>query len=257
MSKLKDTNTVVYLHGFTGSLRDWIEIESRIKQHKYASQLINIIGHGKTSSGSWAHLRDYNMEQVSMCIKIMTPSRYHLVGYSMGGRLALYIATRFPESIQTLTLVSASAGLKTESERVARRKADEALADKIEQNGMDWFINYWGNLSLWDTQSPDLKDNLQAKRLENSEIGLANSLRGMGTGVMPSLWDDLSALPMPVKLIVGEHDSKFVAINQEMAQKIPNADLTIMQNTGHACHLEQPKKFTQIALDFLNQYPSA
>lgn len=254
MSKQKNINSVVYLHGFTGSLRDWIDIEARIKQHHYAGQLISIIGHGNTSSGSWQHLRDYNMEQVSLRIKVMTPARFHLMGYSMGGRLALYIATRYPEIVQSLTLVSASPGLKTEAERAERQARDNALADKIEANGMAWFVDYWESLPLWDTQSPDLKANLRARRLENSEIGLANSLRGMGTGVMPSLWDDLSNLPMPVNLVVGEHDAKFVAINQEMAEKIPNCNLTIIDNAGHACHLEHPRKFSQIALDFLNQH---
>lgn len=244
-------DTIVYLHGFTGSSDDWLEIASRIKQQGYPAQRISIIGHGQTSSGSWEHLRDYNMEQVALRINIMTPARYHLVGYSMGGRLALYIATHYPDMVQSLTLVSASPGLKTEAERLARQASDNALADKIEANGIEWFVDFWENLSLWDTQSPELKANLRAKRLQNSPIGLANSLRGMGTGVMPSLWDELSNLPMPVHLIVGEHDHKFVAINQEMHTLIPHSQLTIIDNAGHACHLEKPRQVTNILLKFL------
>jgi 2-succinyl-6-hydroxy-2,4-cyclohexadiene-1-carboxylate synthase len=175
----------------------------------------------------------------------------------MGGRLALYIATHYPERVQSLTLISASPGLKTEAEREARRKADNELADKIEKNGMAWFVDYWEISRLWDSQSPELKAQLRENRLKNNPIGLANSLRGIGTGVMPSLWEKLADLPIPVKLIVGELDSKFVAINQEMVSLIPNADLTIIPDAGHAAHLEKPDIFNDTLLGFLNKYKTS
>ncbi len=253
---MSDTSkNIVFLHGFTGSGDDWTDIATRLNQQGYTALRPTIIGHGQTSSGSWEHLRDYDMALVAKRLKMMLPERFHLVGYSMGGRLALYIATHYPEIVDSLTLVSASPGLKTEAERTERQARDNELADKIEAKGMAWFADFWEQLSLWDSQSDQLKAQLRQKRLHNHPIGLANSLRGMGTGVMPSLWDDLSLLPMPVKLIVGEHDTKFVAINQEMAAKIPAADLTIIKNAGHACHLEQARKFTKIVATFLNDHP--
>lgn len=238
---------IVFLHGFTGSQADWSDMSQAMDG--YTTQALDITGHGDAVSPT---LTDYDMAQVAQTIIKNCPEQCHLVGYSMGGRLALFIATHYPDIVQSLILISASPGLKTETERDARRQADNALADKIEQNGIEWFADYWGNLSLWDSQSPEIKANLRQKRLENSPIGLANSLRGMGTGVMPSLWDDLADLPMPVQLIVGEFDTKFVAINQEMSELVPNVRLEIIANTGHAVQLEKPDTVVTTLKRFLN-----
>lgn len=244
-------DSIVFLHGFTGNQDDWANIRERFN-NQYHTHAVDIIGHGQQASSQ--DLANYDMAQVAQKIKAQSPQKFHLVGYSMGGRLALYIALRYPEIIKSLTLISASPGLKTEAEREARRQADNILADKIEVNGIEWFADYWGNLSLWDSQSPELKAHLRQKRLQNNPLGLANSLRGMGTGAMPSLWDKLPDLAMPVQLIVGELDTKFMAINQEMAELIPDVRLTIIENAGHAVHLEKPDE-VNITLDqFLNPH---
>ena len=172
-----------------------------------------------------------------------------LLGYSMGGRLALTIAVHYPEKVQSLILESATAGLKTEAERQERIQSDNALADKIEANGIEWFADYWGNLPLWANQTAEQKAALYQQRLKNSPIGLANSLRGMGTGQMPPLWDALPQLKMPVKLIVGELDSKFLAINREMAALIPNAQLHVIPKAGHAVHIEASEAYQSLILD--------
>lgn len=246
--------SLILLHGFTGSGNDW-SIVNKLLSKDFFLAIPNITGHGKAKIP--ANSDDYRMEVVSQQILSLTSNPFHLVGYSIGGRLALYMATHYPERIKSLTLISASPGLKTEAEREARRKADNTLADKIEENGIEWFVDFWGNLSLWDSQSPELKAQLGENRLKNNSTGLANSLRGMGTGVMPSLWDKLADLPMPVKLIVGELDTKFVAINQEMADLIPDVDLTIIPDAGHANHLEKADEFKNILLSFLNTHKTA
>lgn len=247
-------DSIVFLHGFTGSGEDW-SIVSKPLSNEFSTKTLDIVGHG--NSIILANSDDYHMENLSETLLKLTDSSFHLVGYSMGGRLALYMATHYPERIKSLTLISASPGLKTKAEREARRKADNALADKIEANGIEWFVDFWGNLSLWDSQSPELKAQLRENRLKNNPSGLANSLRGMGTGVMPSLWDKLPDLAMPVKLIVGELDSKFMAINQEMADLISDVDLSIIPGVGHANHLEKPEEFKNILLSFLNKNKSS
>lgn len=248
------SNTVVFLHGFTGSQADWSDLREKLST-QYKTEALDIIGHGERASTQ--NLGDYDMAQVALQVKAQCPEQLHLVGYSMGGRLALCIATQYPDIVQSLTLISASPGLKTETERQARRESDDALADKIEASGIEWFADYWGNLSLWDSQLPELKADLRQKRLRNNPMGLANSLRGMGTGAMPSLWDKLSDLPMPVQLIVGELDKKFVAINQEMADSIPNVGLEIIKSAGHAVHLEQPETVIVMLKRFLNSHKNS
>lgn len=243
-------DSLLLLHGFTGSRDDWQaflpSLENIVEPHA-----IDIIGHGDTHISD--DVDDYSMPKIAAHIIEQMKHPFHLLGYSMGGRLALYIACHYPQKVQSLILESASAGLKTATERETRRQADNQLADNIEAKGIKWFVNYWEAISLWDTQTAAQKASLREKRLQNHPLGLANSLRGMGTGVMPSLWDELPNLQMPVQLIVGELDSKFVAINQQMVEAIPNANLDVVANAGHTVHLEQAQAFTEIVLTFLKQ----
>jgi 2-succinyl-6-hydroxy-2,4-cyclohexadiene-1-carboxylate synthase len=227
------------LHGFTGSRDSWEKL------HLPDGEFIipDIAGHGNFIP---AELGKYHIEREAERIAATITEAVHLLGYSMGGRLALTMAVRYPEKVQTLFLESATAGLKTEEERHERIQADNALADKIEANGVEWFAEYWGNLPLWANQTAEQKAMLYQQRLKNPPLGLANSLRGMGTGQMPPLWDALPYLKMPVKLIVGELDKKFLAINQEMAALIPNAELVIVPKAGHAVHIEAAEQYSAL-----------
>lgn len=246
--------TLILLHGFTGSSENWQPFIPTLPE-KFHVITPDIIGHGKAAILS--DIDSYYMQYAAESIFSTIEEPFHLLGYSMGGRLALYITTHYPDKIKSLVLESASPGLKSEEERQIRKKRDDALADKIEANGIEWFVDFWESISLWDSQkqlSDEARQNLRKQRLANNPRGLANSLRGMGTGIMPSLWDKLSSLTMPVKLIAGNLDTKFVGINQEMAELIPNADLSIVEGAGHTVHLEKPEAFTEIVQEFLQRH---
>ncbi|MGJ3239850.1 MAG: 2-succinyl-6-hydroxy-2,4-cyclohexadiene-1-carboxylate synthase [Anaerolineae bacterium] len=244
--------TVLCLHGFTGHGSDWSATISCLPQ-TYQALAPDIVGHGDDTAPD--DLKAYCMETVAEYLMRGLSEPLTLVGYSMGGRLALYIACHYPDQVRGLVLVSASPGLRTETERAERRQRDEQLADQIEAQGMAWFVEYWSELALWDSQSEALKAQLNAQRARHTARGLAQNLRGMGTGAMPSLWDDLPHLTMPVQLIVGALDHKFVALNQDMMQAIPHAELFIVPDAGHALHLEQPDRFQQILTRFLADHP--
>src|SRR5262249_26017949 len=134
------------------------------------------------------------------------------LGYSMGGRLALYLALAYPHIVTTLVLESASPGLATSEARADRIRSDEPLAELIERDGIEAFTAYWESLPLFASQSDSVRAALRPVRLKNNAHGLANSLRGMGTGAQPSLWDKLPDLTMPCLVIAGELDTKFVDI---------------------------------------------
>jgi 2-succinyl-6-hydroxy-2,4-cyclohexadiene-1-carboxylate synthase len=178
--------------------------------------------------------------------------KINLLGYSMGGRLALYFATIYPQLIGKLILESASPGLQTESERQERIVRDNQLADRIEHDGIESFVDFWESLPLWNSQQqfPQIvRDNLRKQRLTNNPLGLANSLRGMGTGFQPSLWDKLPFLQIPAQLIVGELDSKFVQIGKQMNHLLPQSTMTIIENAGHTVHLEKPSEYLACILE--------
>jgi len=169
----------------------------------------------------------------------------------MGGRIALYCA--FSGYFRALILESASPGLATFTERAQRRASDEALAERIEREGIKAFVNYWEQLPLFASQSNlsiECRNAQRAQRLTNRAHGLANSLRGVGTAVQPPLYQRLPELPLPVLLITGELDSKFCHIGQRMAQHLPQAQLQIVPSAGHAIHLEQPERFVTLVHKF-------
>jgi 2-succinyl-6-hydroxy-2,4-cyclohexadiene-1-carboxylate synthase len=177
------------------------------------------------------------------------------VGYSLGGRTALQLAVQHPEAVSALVLEGASPGLATEQERADRVAADEALARKAEVEGVEAFIDYWQSIPLWDSQKTTLTEPqrvaLRQQRLAQRATGLANSLRGMGTGSQAWVGDRLGELRVPVLLTAGRLDTKFSAIAREMGQQIPDARVEIIEDAGHCAHLEQPAAFNAVLLDFL------
>jgi 2-succinyl-6-hydroxy-2,4-cyclohexadiene-1-carboxylate synthase len=181
-------------------------------------------------------------------------ARADVLGYSMGGRVALHLAAAAPERVGALVLESSSPGIADAAERQTRIAADEALADAIEREGLAAFVERWERLPLFASQAAlpdDTRARLHAQRLRNNPLGLANSLRGMGTGQQTSLWDRLAGLDMRTLLIAGELDVKYRALAVEMQALLPNARTVIVPGVGHAVHLEQPQRFAENVLEFL------
>ena len=167
-----------------------------------------------------------------------------LVGYSMGARMALLVALQHPEMVTQLVLISGTPGLKTQSERAARQKSDNELADRIETIGLSAFLDEWLALPIFSGLSNET--NQRDDRLRNTTQGLADSLRFAGTGTQESQWPNLHQLSMPVHLIVGELDEKFTSIAREMKPMISTSELTVVENAGHTVHLEDPITTAQL-----------
>lgn len=235
---------LVLLHGFSGSGANWEVHVDTLAQH-FRVVTVDLLGHGQTDSP--ADPARYRAERAAADLIAIFDAldlpRVNLLGYSMGGRLALYTALQYPARIDRLILESASPGLRTDAERQARIRSDEALADRIERDGVAAFVDYWTDIPLFATQMPELRQRLYEQRLNNDPVGLANSLRGMGTGAQPSLWEHLPALDLPVLLLCGALDAKFAAINREIRHLIPHSTLVVIPDAGHTVHAEQPERF--------------
>lgn len=249
--------TLILLHGFTGSTKTWEETVSNLP-NSIRIVSVDLTGHGQSDAP--ANPERYSMrEQIADLDRLFTElevERFTLLGYSMGGRVALSYALAYPQRVEQLILESSSPGLEEESAREQRVKADLALADRIESEGLEAFVNYWEGIPLFKTQKALSKNKLHAirnERLSQRTLGLANSLRGIGTGKQPSNWKRLNTLKIPVLLITGELDSKFCRIAEEMKKRLPNAESVIVKEAGHAIHVEKPEQFATIITEHLKE----
>jgi 2-succinyl-6-hydroxy-2,4-cyclohexadiene-1-carboxylate synthase len=242
-------SAVLFLHGFLGSREDFDNVIPLFVD-RYSCLSIDLPGHGKTEFAEDYTLPNTADAIVALLDNLKIPQAL-LVGYSMGGRLALYLALNFPERFPKVVIESGSPGLKTEEERSTRLQRDFALADQLETN-FSQFLTDWYEQPLFQSlkQHPRFEQLLD-QRLQNDPIGLAKSLREMSTGAQPSLWEKLKAHQNPLLLIVGERDRKFIDINQEMASMCETARLAIVPDVGHNIHLEKPEIFANYIKDFL------
>ncbi len=245
---------ILTLHGFTGDGASFIEHLAPLAD-KYRLIAPDLLGHGQTASPSDSHryTMPHAIADIHALLTQLGIEKCVMLGYSMGGRLALGFALSYPETVSALILESSSAGLATPQEREARMRRDEALATRILTDGIEKFVDEWEQLPLWESQPATLKTRLRMHRLKNSPLGLANSLRGMGTGAQPYFGDRLSELTMPVLLITGEHDPKFTRIASEMAKTIPRVTIQTLRGAGHAVHLEAPDAYIGAIRTFLRE----
>lgn len=253
------------LHGFTGSAATWRPFAASWPRHRIIA--VDLIGHG--ASDAPADESRYTMAHctadLAALLDALDVERAALLGYSMGGRVALQFALAAPERIAALVLESASPGIDDAGDRTTRVAADRALADGIERDGIKVFVDRWEALPMWATQAalPEpVRQRLRAQRLHNSTAGLANSLRGMGAGAQEPVLNRLGELRMPVLLIAGEEDAKYRQLAHDMRERIRDAHINIAEGAGHAAHLERPAAFAPLVKEFLttclqqNQQPA-
>lgn len=246
---------LVLLHGFTGSAAGWAaHLPSFAAAHTTIA--IDMLGHG----GSDAPLEAarYGIERAAADVlavldRLAIP-RAAVLGYSMGGRAALFLAAAAPERVTALILESASPGIADPSERAVRRAQDADLADSIERDGVQAFVDRWERLPLFATQArlpAGVRAAVRAQRVAHSAHGLASSLRGLGQGTQPPLFDRLPGVAMPALLIAGALDERYAALGREMSRAMPRARLVVVPDAGHTVHLEEPEAFQRAVLDFL------
>ena len=240
---IRDVSGLVLLHGFTHTGASWRPVIASLPE-SMAPLAPDLRGHG-ASSGR----RPVTLSAVLDDVGSIAPDRFVLVGYSMGGRIALHAALAMPERVSALVLVSASPGIADAGERDTRRRADERLADSIERGTIGEFARSWAKTPVLTGLSPDVEAAVHRDRLRCTTDGLASALRGLGTGVLPSLWERLCDVRMPVMVIAGGRDEKFCGIARQMAAALPSSHVEVIPGTGHAAHLERPRRIASVIAD--------
>ena len=244
---------VTLLHGFTQNARSWQELISKMPTG-WRWVAPDLRGHGDTKIKPGAPCTmDACTQDLEMLWDQLGIARTHLVGYSMGGRLALHVAVKRPERLLSLLTIGAHAGLEEEA-REGRRRGDEALAQRIKADGVGAFVNYWSSLPLFaglERRGPSFVAQLRAERMGNTVAGLAASLRGMGAGGMAPLWDQLAQITVPSTFVAGQLDHGYVASARRLAAAVSNGRVEVVLRAGHTVHQERPDAFAHVLANHL------
>ncbi|MBE8999185.1 MULTISPECIES: 2-succinyl-6-hydroxy-2,4-cyclohexadiene-1-carboxylate synthase [unclassified Nostoc] len=249
---------IILLHGFMGNINEFDEaIKFLVEDFSYL--ILELPGHGKTEVVGGDEY--YGMESIAQAIINLLDElkidKCHLIGYSMGGRLGLYLTLNFSERFIKVVLESASPGLATEAERLERVRHDTQIARKLSrsiiQSDFATFLSNWYNQPIFGyiKNHPEYNRMIES-RLQNNPQELDKSLRFMGTGCQPSLWEKLQENKIPILLLAGKYDEKFISINTEMAKICEFTQLKIIKNAGHNIHFENTLAFVENIKSFLS-----
>jgi 2-succinyl-6-hydroxy-2,4-cyclohexadiene-1-carboxylate synthase len=234
---------VVLVHGFTQTLAAWGAVGERLAG-RWEVVRVDLPGHG--GSG---RVRVGFGEAAGLVGEAGGVATY--VGYSLGGRVCLRLALDRPDLVRGLVLVGASPGIADPGARAERRRADEALAQGVERDGVAAFLERWLAGPLFAGLSAEAAG--RQDRLANTADGLAYALRRLGSGAQEPLWDRLPGLRPPTLLVAGALDPKFAGLAREMAAAIgPNARVELVAGAGHAVQLERPEAVAALLEAFLD-----
>jgi len=249
---------ILLLHGFMGNI-DEFEPAIKLLGDDFSYLTVDLPGHGKTQvlGGDEYYSMGNTAQGLIDLLDELKIAKCFLVGYSMGGRLALYLTLHFPERFYQVVLESASPGLPTEAEQLERVKRDAQIARKlartVAKSDFAAFLLNWYSQPIFGNikHHPEFEIMLES-RLQNQPLELVKSLQFMGTGSQPSLWEKLQDNQIPLLLLVGEHDDKFIEINREMAKISPVSKLNIISDSAHNIHFDNTLKFVQQIRVFFN-----
>lgn len=231
--------TVTFVPGFMQRGDAWQHVAGRL---------------GASYRSSCLDFSSWTFEERVAELLVAVPPRGAVVGYSMGGRLALHAALREPERFAALVLIGVSAGIEDTGEREQRRAADESLAEWIERSAIEQVVERWEALPVFATQPRGLREQQRPGRLTHDPEQLARLLRSAGQGASPPVWDRLQELTMPVLLTAGDQDRRYADAAGRMAERMPNARVRLVTGAGHAPQLEAPTEFSRLLDEFLDEH---
>jgi 2-succinyl-6-hydroxy-2,4-cyclohexadiene-1-carboxylate synthase len=244
--------TLLFLHGFLGSSSDWKYITNKLSSDYYCIA-IDLPGHGlsEIDDSKDSFSIENTARYISEILQKYKIEKCDLLGYSMGGRIAIYLAVHYPEYFNKIIIESAQPGLDDEIEKEQRLNHDKQIAQKLLSEPFPEFLEYWYNQPIFET----LKNhknfaNLLQSRLNNKPKKLAKSLKEIGAGTQPSLWEELRKIENPCLLIAGEFDTKYQKIFSKMHKEIYSSNFVVIKNSGHNTHFENLDEFIKVVRKF-------
>ena len=250
-----EKSAVLFFHGFLGDSRDWQQVVDLVSEHSYCIT-IDLPGHGNSNIPDLLkNLWDFESFSLKIdeFLKNLLIEKINLVGYSMGGRLAQYFAINYPKRVLKLVLESSSPGIKNKKERISRLERDKVFVKRLQDEPLIEILNTWYKQSLFQgiRNHPQYAEMVK-KRSKNNPQLMAKALMAFSTGNQPYLAEKISAVGIPVLLLCGEKDSKYLKIMKELKHNNPGYKLNVMDKCGHNTHFEKPILFAEHLLEFLS-----
>ena len=252
---------LILIHGFMGRGSGW-GAHATAWARTFRLVVVDLPGHGRSGiplDPARASV-ERSADDLATMLRRQGCAPAHVLGYSLGARVALRLAVTHPDAVRRLVLESPSAGIQTAEQRQARRSADEDRAHRLERDGIEAFVDEWEREPVFASQvklPPARVVRLRSERLRNRPPGLAASLRGAGQGSMEPLHDRLAGIRTPTLVIAGALDPVGRARAEGVAAGIPGARLEIVTDAGHAPHLETPAIFRSLVTTFLKEETAA
>jgi len=239
---------LVLLHGFSGSPSSFETLERELRLRGARIFCPALLGHGATGP-SWAPRFEEEVDRLASAIGRAGFAGAQLCGYSLGARVALGLLARHPFLFRGVTLVSVHPGLGSHEERASRVGSDERWCELLTRGGTRAFSRAWEAQPLFATQTRlplGIKERQREIRRAHSADGLARSLRALGLGQMPDYRGVLQRPSIPVELVAGALDDKFVALAHGLSRNNPRLSLELVPDAGHNVLLEAPNALVRV-----------
>jgi 2-succinyl-6-hydroxy-2,4-cyclohexadiene-1-carboxylate synthase len=250
-----DGPPILFLHGFMAHGGIWLPTMEQLPEG-FRSIALDLPGHGQTDADLKHMTFDALSDVIAAFAGITIRRPAILVGYSMGGRIALRTALRHPGYFCGLVLESANPGIENSAARKERLTSDKKWADKLRQGDIRAFLQEWYTQPVFSSlhRKPELIEQIIQKKSDNNPGALAEVMFRLSQGKQPPLWDQLQEWEAPTLIIAGELDQTYTDIARRMATSLKNPTLRIVPDAGHIVHLENNKDFVAALKFFLSSY---
>ena len=245
---------LLFLHGFMGSLQDWRPVIDELSSSHYCLT-VELPWHGDSPKlPASAHPFRHTTDALINLLDSLSVESCTVVGYSMGGRIAMSAAVQYPGRFSRLVIESANPGIRSPEERAIRRRREKEMAARLRNNDMREFVDFWYSQPLFESlRAHAAFEQLVQARLRNDPAALAEAMTALGSGSQPDFWDAIGDYPGPMLFLAGERDAKYAALAQQLKQRRPHTAVAVIPGCGHNIHFEKCAIFCKKVVEFLDK----
>jgi pimeloyl-ACP methyl ester carboxylesterase len=232
---------VLFLHGIRGNRRNWrVQLEHFSRHFKAAAW--DARGYGDSEDYDGPLHFEYFTGDVLRVAEHFKAKKLHLVGLSMGGRIARNVALRAPERLHSIVMISTDPGFDT----LSTSRVMQFVNERRERtpHSLKMLLGSGSSRAAYE----ELLDGM-------SRIHEASYQKTLEASVAQDRGAPIDKIRVPTLVIAGEEDTAYPPeLAEDMAHRIPGAEFVMFERTGHLANLEQPDKFNQSVFDFVSRH---